>query len=215
MLTAEEFLVLIAQLCVATGATYWDSREKRSLPQFGEAELEVYWQALRDIPAPILRAAFVQVAASATWRGLPPAGALRVACVEVASGEQLTPGQAWELARVALGRISRYDPARSRLEILKVPADVQEVGKRLSWYALQGMEGGAARTAFCREYERLVESRKSRLTIPGAWPTSICLPHPERSGLMRLNDGEKEGGSGEGTEGGGEEKGGEARHTSG
>jgi hypothetical protein len=204
LLTAEEFSLLISKLCVAVGATYWDAQKKRSLPSFGAAELEVYWLVLKDIPAEILREGMLLVASRTTYRGLPPAGSIRACCAEVGLGLGMTSAEAWEIARIGLSKMSRYDPARMRLEILALPDIVQEVGKQIGWMTLGDMETQFARAAFCKAYEQLVELRKKRLTLPGAWPANLRLPNPDRGELKRLGHGEAEGQSGDGDSSGGD-----------
>lgn len=148
---------------------------------------------MKDVPLPIMRLAFEQIAGSATYRGLPAVGKIRDACIDVAFAEELTSAEAWKIASAAMKNMSAYDRDLFNRTEAALPEDLRECGRRLVWATLQNMESQRCRDVFCREYESIVSARRKRLTIPGGWPASIKLPHPERLKLIGAENGEAEG----------------------
>lgn len=175
--TPAEFSLLMAELCVGCGALRFDGQTRQNVPEITAGQLDVYYRVVQDVPAAILSAAVRLLIATSTWRGLPTSGAIRQACVDVAIGPQLTEGEAWEIVRRALGRLSEYDqPDVYRAKLQAVPDAVREVAGRFGWAKLREMSSADARRAFCREWSLSRERQRERLLLPGLWPSRLALP---------------------------------------
>ncbi len=161
---------------------------KRNTPDLIPGQVELYHRAIADIPGEIVKAAAARVIASTTWRGLPPAGTLRDACITVALGVPLTAGEAWEKARYVLRRINIYQSDEQRADLLAtVPEIVGRIVKRLGgWYQLKDIEGNRARELFMQEWTRATQQERQRLLQPGTWSRALALPAPEMRKLTEL-----------------------------
>lgn len=181
--TTREFASMICTLCLQSGAT---RREKGELvPDIAKSVLTAYWEALKDIPVDVLEAGFQMVANESRWRGLPPVGAIRSACVTVACGVSVTPGEAWAMVRSLLQRASIYDTLEVRREQMRaLTPDVAEVVRRVGLRNLQDLPVDKAMGLFISEYRSLEYKRRAALSLPGGWPEQLSLPVSRMKGLV-------------------------------
>lgn len=171
-----ELPILLTRLAFAVGATK-TGKDGKKAPDLDRATITMYYEAVADVPTLIVRRAVEMLISSVTYRGfLPTIGALREACATAGLGVRYTPGEAWEIIRPVLRRISNYAPDQSNALIATVPSDVSAVVRRIGWYVIKDMPSDEARRTFCREWERTVEQQRQRLLLPGLWPSALTLP---------------------------------------
>lgn len=177
--------MLMGELCFAVGAviTVKNPRTGRpeQAPDISEAQLKIYLKAVADVPAAIVKGATELLAASTKYRGLPTAGALRTACVDVALGSRLTAGEAWEKVAYLTKRISNLDWEKSQKLIAEhATPEICAVVAGVGWLALQNMPSVDARRWFSFEWDKRGEAERQRLLIPGLWPGRLLLPAAQK-----------------------------------
>lgn len=176
----------MSKLAFAVGCTR-KGRGGVKEPDFEHADIVMYYEAVQDVPTLIVRKAIDYLIAKTTYRGaLPAIGALREACATVGLGPRYTAGEAWEIVRPVLRKISTYAPEQSNALIATVPPDVCAVVRRVGWYVMNQMASDEARRTFCREWDNTVERQRQRLLLPGFWPSELTLPAPVHQQLKAL-----------------------------
>lgn len=147
----EEFAAILYYLAAGVGRDVSD------------AQLEVYFDLLGDLPADVLRRAAQRALLESQYPTLPPVGVLRRLAAEAMAPRQLAACEAWGLTLRAVEAFG-YDQELRGLESL--PPLVRRAAECLGWQTIcASTEPEICRAQFAKAFEALAgrEQRESLL----------------------------------------------------
>jgi hypothetical protein len=173
-MTRHEFAKIAAYISVATNQPLTHER------------MEVYFDLLGELPAPMLEAAAKKAVLSHPWATFPSAAELREACVDVMQGDvvRMTAARAWEIAWSTAGCIDLEVP-HTHAFMDSVPPLVAKAMRTFGLPALiYGKEPvGVVRAQFMKIYEQLDEADKRRSLLPAPLAKQIT-EYPKIAGHL-------------------------------
>lgn len=164
-MTRNEFGAVMAYLQVGLSGSGKCLDEKTF-----EAMLDVYFDLLGDLPAPVFQLAAKRVLLEHRWATFPTVAELRQAAAETAQGQaiELSPAEAWQIAWKAAGKIDLDIDGSCERQMAALPPIVQQAMRAFSLPALvNGKEPLAVvRAQFIKIYEQLAARERRVALLP-------------------------------------------------
>lgn len=127
-----------------------------------EAALELWYQALKDIPMQVAEATLRKWVATNKWS--PTIAEIREMCVDVKRGDALDWSDAWEQVQLAIKRFGSYRPAEAMASLDPI---TREAVRRIGFYNLCVSENPISdRKQFRDTFEIMAKREQMRLQLP-------------------------------------------------
>ncbi len=127
-----------------------------------EAALELWYQALKDIPMQVAEAALRKWVATNKWS--PTIAEIREMCVDVKRGDAPDWSDAWEQVQLAIKRFGSYRPAEAMASLDPI---TREAVRRIGFYNLCVSENPISdRKQFRDTFEIMAKREQMRLQLP-------------------------------------------------
>lgn len=150
-MTREEWAMIAVYIQAAIGK------------EFGEQQLEVYFDLLGDLPAGATLAAAKAVLGESVYPTLPTPGAIRSAAVAMVSDGTQTAAEAW---RDVVKAVRRYGYNRPADGLATLEARARNAAECIGWQDLCNDLGEVTRAHFFKAYEQLSNRDRREALIP-------------------------------------------------
>lgn len=135
-------------------------------------QAKVYYDLLADLPVETLQVACKRVLLQHEWKTFPSVAELRREAAKALPGHcEITPSQAWDIARRCVGNIDLQVDGQRQREMAKIPAVVQKAilqhGFHILYYLTKARVAGE-RVLFMKTFEEVVRKEQANLLLPEA-----------------------------------------------
>ena len=167
-MTKREFLAIMGLLSAGTRT------------EISESTTEAYWEMLQDLDGETALLGAKKLLASEEKPYFPSIGAIRRAVADIASPDELTPGDAWGLVRKA---ISNYGYYREDEALSSVPPVVARAIQNIGWQDIcMSEEPEITRAQFMRVFTQRQEAEREQAALPADVRRAIAGNLPKALG---------------------------------